>query len=262
MADPKNPYFAKSVVNRYWKHFFKRGLIEPEDDIRDSNPPSNPELLAALEKKFIDSNFDLKELVRTLVRSTTYQLSSVPTAENLADLQNYSRYYPRRLSAEVLLDAVDDLALTRTDFPNLPPGTRAIALPDNSYNNASPFLKVFGRPENESVCECERVQTSSLAQSLHLMNAGDLKGKLANGNGRAELMAKSDKTAEQKVEEIYLTAFSRKPSAQELATAVEYLNAVRQDANGNPIDPGKLQRENLQDLLWAIINTKEFLFNH
>jgi hypothetical protein len=262
MADPKNPYFAKSVVNRYWKHFFKRGLIEPEDDIRDSNPPSNPELLAALEKKFIDSNFDLKELVRTLVRSTTYQLSSVPTAENLADLQNYSRYYPRRLSAEVLLDAVDDLALTRTDFPNLPPGTRAIALPDNSYNNASPFLKVFGRPENESVCECERVQTSSLAQSLHLMNAGDIKGKLANGNGRAELMAKSDKTAEQKVEEIYLAAFSRKPSAQELATAVEYLNAVRQDANGNPIDPGKLQRENLQDLLWAIINTKEFLFNH
>ena len=262
MADPKNPFFAKAVVNRYWKHFFRRGLIEPEDDIRDSNPASNPELLDALEKRFIQSGFDLKELVRTLVRSSTYQLSSVPKPQNLADLQNYSRYYPRRLSAEVLLDAVDDLSLTRTDFPNLPSGTRAIALPDNSYNNASAFLKVFGRPENESVCECERIQTSSLAQSLHLMNANDVKGKLANGNGRAETLAKSDKSPEQKIEEIYLAAFSRKPSAEELAIAVGYLNEVRKDANGNPIDPAKSLRENLQDLLWAIINSKEFLFNH
>jgi hypothetical protein len=262
MADPKNPFFAKAVVNRYWKHFFRRGLIEPEDDIRDSNPASNPELLDALEKRFIQSGFDLKELVRTLVRSSTYQLSSVPKPLNLADLQNYSRYYPRRLSAEVLLDAVDDLSLTRTDFPNLPSGTRAIALPDNSYNNASAFLKVFGRPENESVCECERIQTSSLAQSLHLMNANDVKGKLANGNGRAETLAKSDKSPEQKIEEIYLAAFSRKPSAEELAIAVGYLNEVRKDANGNPIDPAKNLRENLQDLLWAIINSKEFLFNH
>lgn len=262
MADPKNPFFAKAVVNRYWKHFFRRGLIEPEDDIRDSNPASNPELLSALEKRFVDSGFDLKDLVRTMVRSTAYQLSSVPRPENLADLQNYSRYYPRRLSAEVLLDAIDDLSLTRTDFPNLPPGTRAIALPDNSYNNASAFLKVFGRPENESVCECERIQTSSLAQSLHLMNAGDVKAKLSNGNGRVESLAKSDKATEQKVEEIYQAAFSRKPTAEELSTAVAYLNEVRKDANGNPVDPGKNLRDNLQDLLWAIINSKEFLFNH
>jgi hypothetical protein len=262
MADAKNPFFAKAVVNRYWKHFFRRGLIEPEDDIRDSNPASNPELLDALEKRFIQSGFDLKELVRTLVRSNTYQLSSVPKPENLSDLQNYSRYYPRRLSAEVLLDAIDDLSVTRTDFPNLPPGTRAIALPDNSYNNSSAFLKVFGRPENESVCECERIQTSSLAQSLHLMNANDVKSKLANGNGRAEVLAKSDKSSEQKIEEIYLAAFSRKPSDQELAVAVGYLNEVRKDTSGNPIDPGKNLRENLQDLLWAIINSKEFLFNH
>ncbi len=262
MADPKNPFFAKAVVNRYWKHFFRRGLIEPEDDIRDSNPASNPELLAALEKHFIESGFDLKELVRTMVRSSTYQLSSVPNPQNLSDLQNYSRYYPRRLSAEVLLDAIDDVAMTRTDFPNLPPGTRAIALPDNSYNNASAFLKVFGRPENESVCECERIQTSSLAQSLHLMNANDLKSKLANGNGRCETLAKSDKTPEQKVEDIYQAAFARKPTADELAVAVGYLSEVRKDAAGNPIDPGRNLRDNLQDLLWAIINSKEFLFNH
>ena len=262
MAAPNNPFFAKALVNRYWKHFFRRGLIEPEDDIRDSNPPSNPELLAALEKHFLESHYDLKELVRVLVRSHAYQLSSTPNEHNARDEQNYSRYYPRRLQAEVLLDAIDDLAMTRTDFPNLPSGTRAIALPDNSYNNASPFLKVFGRPENESVCECERIQTSSLAQSLHLMNAGDVKGKLANGNGRAELLAKSDRPMQDRVVELYRIAFSRQPTADELATAVSYLNEPRFDAQGNPVDAGKSLRENLHDLLWALINTKEFLFNH
>ncbi len=179
MGSKSNPFFAKALVNRYWKHFFQRGLIEPEDDIRDSNPPSNPALLAALESHFIESGFDLKDLVRQIVRSKTYQLSSQPNDVNLVDRQNYSRFYPRRLQAEVLLDSIDFVTGTKTDFANLPPGTRAIALPDNSYNNASPFLRVFGRPQNESVCECERSQSSSLAQSLHLMNAGDIKQKLA-----------------------------------------------------------------------------------
>ena len=193
MSSPKNPFFAKALVNRYWKHFFRRGLVEPEDDIRDTNPPTNPELLAALEQHFVSSGFDLKALVRVITQSSAYQLSAIPNEYNIADTQNYSRYYPRRLQAEVMLDAIDDLTGARTDFPNLPSGTRAIALPDNSYNNASPFLKVFGRPENESVCECERVQSSSLAQSLHLMNAADIKGKLATGNGRAVNLAKSEK---------------------------------------------------------------------
>jgi hypothetical protein len=262
MASPSNPFFAKAVVNRYWKHFFRRGLIEPEDDIRDSNPATNPELLAALEKRFVESGYDLKELVRALVRSHAYQLSSLPNEHNVRDEQNYSRYYPRRLQAEVLLDAIDDVAMTRTDFPNLPSGTRAIALPDNSYNNASPFLKVFGRPENESVCECERIQTSSLAQSLHLMNAGDIKGKLSSGNGRAELLAKSDKPIEDRITELYRVALARTPSSEELATAVAYLNEPRLDAQGKPVDPARALRENLHDLLWAMINTKEFLFNH
>src|SRR5690606_26402195 len=135
--------FAKALVNRDWKHFFNRGLIEPEDDIRDTNPPTNPELLAALENHFEQSGFDLKELVRVIVRSKAYQLSSVPNEHNLVDRQNYSRYYPRRMQAEVLLDSLNDLTGTPTVFANLPPGTRAVALPDNSYNRASEFLRVF-----------------------------------------------------------------------------------------------------------------------
>jgi hypothetical protein len=262
MASPGNPYFAKAVVNRYWKHFLRRGLIEPEDDIRDSNPPSNPELLAELERSFIESGFDLKQLVRTITSSSTYQLSSVPNEHNLTDQQNYSRYYPRRLSAEVLLDAIDDLTGTRTDFANLPAGTRAIALPDNSYNASSPFLRVFGRPENESVCECERVQSSSLSQSLHLMNANDVKQKLAVSGGRAERLAKSEAAIADRIRELYFAAFSREPTAAELQTAQDFLNETRTDASGNTIDPQRAMTEGFQDLIWAVINTKEFLFNH
>ncbi len=260
MKDPQNPFFAKALVNRYWKHFFQRGLIEPEDDIRESNPPSNPELLAALEKKFIQSGFDLKDLVRTITRSRAYQLSSIPNQQNGGDRQNYSRYYPRRLAAEVMLDAIDQLAGTQTDFANLPAGTRAVALPDNSYNNSSPFLRVFGRPEGESVCECERVQSSSLAQSLHLLNASDIRGKLASATGRAEKFAQDKRPAQEKIKDLYLVAFARAPKADELKTALAYL--AEPQATGQTADPNKATREQYQDLLWALMNTKEFLFNH
>ncbi|MEY3174670.1 MAG: hypothetical protein RLZZ436_2584 [Planctomycetota bacterium] len=262
MSSPDNPFFAKALVNRYWKHFFRRGLIEPEDDIRDSNPPSNPELLAALERHFINSNFDLRELIRTITRSHTYQLSSQPNEHNQADEQNYSRWQPRRLQAEVLLDSIDDVSLSRTDFPNLPPGTRAIALPDNSYNQSAPFLRVFGRPQNESVCECERTQSSSLAQSLHLMNAGDIRSKLAGGGHRADQLAKSQAPVEDRVRELYLRAFSRPPQPAELQTAVDFVTAPQTDAAGNPIDPARATQEAFQDLIWALINTREFQFNH
>ncbi|HEX3655552.1 MAG TPA: DUF1549 and DUF1553 domain-containing protein [Pirellulales bacterium] len=262
MSSKQNPFFAKALVNRYWKHFFQRGLVEPEDDIRDTNPPTNPALLAALEQHFISSGFDLKDLVRVITRSQAYQLSEIPNQYNLADRQNYSRYYPRRLQAEVLLDAIDYVAQTQTDFANLPAGTRAVALPDNSYNKSSAFLKVFGRPEGASVCECERVQSSSLAQSLHLINAADLKLKLASPTGRAARLTKEDKPVEAKVRELYLAAFSREPRPQELKTATDYLAERRVDAAGKPITAATSLRDNLQDLIWALINTKEFLFNH
>lgn len=262
MSTRQNPFFAKSLVNRYWKHFFQRGLIEPEDDIRDTNPPTNPELLAALENHFVSSGFDLKELVRAITRSNAYQLSSTPNQYNIVDRQNYSRYYPRRMQAEALLDAIDYVAGTQTDFPGMPVGTHAVALPDNSYNRASPFLRVFGRPEGESVCECERVQSSSLAQSLHLINASDIKGKLGDGNGRAEKLLKSDQPPEAKVRELYLAAFSREPRPEELKTALAYLAEPLVDADGKAVDPQAANREKLQDLIWALVNTKEFLFNH
>lgn len=262
MSSKDNPFFAKALVNRYWKHFLKRALIEPEDDIRDTNPPTNPELMAALEKHFINSGFDLKELVRVIAQSNTYQLSSMPNEYNLQDRQNYSRFYPRRLQAEVLLDSIDHLAGSTTRFANLPPGTRAIALPDNSYTKASAFLKVFGRPNSASVCECERIQSSSLAQSLHLINSGEIKSKLATGNGRAAQFAKSDSPVEEKITELYLAAFSRKPQPEELKTALDYLTEPVTDAKGQSGKTKKPSQKDYQDLIWALMNTKEFLFNH
>jgi hypothetical protein len=262
MSSSGNPYFAKALVNRYWKHFFKIGLIEPEDDIRDTNPPTNPELLAALEAHFIASGFDLKDLVRVITRSKTYQLSAQPNEHNLADRQNYSRFYPRRLQAEVLLDSVDDLTGSETSFANLPPGTRAIALPDNSYNRSSAFLQVFGRPNSQSVCECERVESSSLSQMLHLINSSEIKSKLAAGNGRAAKLAASQEPLEGRIKGLYQLAFSRDPSLEELQTAVAYINDPVLDAAGNPMNPAQSAKENFQDLIWALMNTKEFLFNH
>ncbi|MFO0923194.1 MAG: DUF1549 and DUF1553 domain-containing protein [Pirellulales bacterium] len=262
MSAKTNPFFAKALVNRYWKHFFLRGLVEPEDDIRDTNPPSNPELLQALETHFIESGFDLKQLVRTITRSNAYQLESLPNEHNTIDRQNYSRFYARRLPAEVLLDAIDSITGASTDFPNLPAGTRAIALPDNSYNRVSPFLKVFGRPESESVCECERVQSSNLAQSLHLINANEIKNKLNRANGRADALAKDSRPLEQRIDQLYMIAYSRTPTVDEMQAAKDYLQENRVDKDGKPIDAQRSLQMNFQDLIWALINTKEFLFNH
>jgi len=262
MGSPENPFFAKALANRYWKHFFQRGLIEPEDDIRDTNPPSNPELLDALAKHFVDSRFDLKSLVREITRSNAYQLSAIPNEHNASDRQNYSHYYHRRLQAEVLLDSMDRLTGTPTEFANLPKGTRAVALPDNSYNKSSAFLRVFGRPEAASVCECERVQTSSLAQSLHLINSQEMRNKLSSPTGRAEKLAKDERPLEARIRDVYLAAYSREPRPEELKNSLDFFATLSLDADGKPVDPKVAAREGFQDLIWALINTKEFLFNH
>ncbi len=262
MSSKENPFFAKALVNRYWKHFFKVGLVEPEDDIRDTNPATNPELLTALEQSFIASGFDLKQLVRTITQSNAYQLSSQANEYNLADVQNYSRYYPRRLQAEVLLDAIDDLTGNQSRFANLPAGTRAVALPDNSYNKSSALLRVFGRPDNSSVCECERVQSSSLAQSLYMINSSELRTKLTIGSGKATQLAKSKATFEERISELYLTAFARQPRADELQTALEYMHEPITGKDGKPLSPSQANLQNFKDLIWALINSKEFLFNH
>lgn len=250
MADPNNPFFARSLVNRYWKHFFGRGLVDPEDDMRVTNPASNPQLLEALAKDFVDHKFDLKHLLRTICTSTTYQLTAEPNEWNQDDKQNFSRFYPRRLNAEVLLDAIDQVTGTSTNFGGVPNGTRAVQLPDNGFN--SYFLTVFGRPEASSACECERSSEANLAQSLHLLNSGEIQGKLTAGNGKAATLA-ADKTRphEQKLRELYLLAFGREPRPEEIAVAMAHINK-------NAEDPKRAY----EDIVWALINTKEFLFNH
>jgi hypothetical protein len=256
MAEPSNPFFARVLVNRYWKHFLGRGLVEPEDDMRDTNPPTNPRLLTALAEHFVASKFDLKELVRTITRSRAYQAAD-GIAGNEADVQNFSHAYARRLTAEVLLDSIDRVAESSTTFANLPAGTRAISLPDNSYNAASPFLKAFGRPESLSVCECERSQSPSLTQSLFMINAGDIKAKLSSAGGRAARYAREPRPDSEKIHELTLAALSREPTMQDLLLAESYLAEA---GVGKAAEAAR--KERFEDLIWAIINTKEFVFNH
>ena len=260
MSKDGNPFFSHTLVNRYWKHFFGRGLVDPEDDMRETNPSVNPELLEELASTFVANKFDMKQLIRDICRSKTYQFSSIPNDYNVKDKHNFARHYPQRLQAEVLLDSIDDLTQVRTGFSGLPPGTRATMLPDNSYNNGSYFLSVFGRPDNASACECERSGDASLAQSLHLINSKDIQNKLSSGVGRAQKLAKDkDRTDAEKIEELYYVAFARSPKKEELKLALDYLAREVENEKGQktPADKGK----SYEDIVWAIFNTKEFLFN-
>ncbi|MCO6459466.1 MAG: DUF1553 domain-containing protein [Pirellulaceae bacterium] len=247
MAAPDNPFFARALVNRYWKHFFGRGIVDPEDDMRVTNPPSNPELLDALAQSFIDSKFDLKQLVRTICRSSAYQLSSEPNEYNASDKQNFSSFYPRRMNAEPLYDAINQVAGTTIGFGGMPAGTRAVQLPDSGFNDY--FLTVFGKPQAESACECERSSEANLAQSLHLLNSTDIQGKLSAGGGLCQQLADdTQRTDAEKVAELYYWAFARAPREGELQLVLDYLAQK----------PNK--RQAYEDIMWAVFNTKEFLF--
>jgi len=247
MTEKDNPFFAKTLVNRYWKHFLSRGLVDPEDDMRVTNPPSNPELLNALAKSFVDSKYDMKKLIRTICTSSVYRLSAIPNKYNADDRQNYSRYLPKRLNAEVLLDAIDVVTASKTTFKGAPQGTRAVQLPDNYFE--SYFLSVFGRPDSASACECERSGDATLAQCLHMFNSAEINTKVSGG--RAAQLAKDKRPHEERLRELYMVALSREPSKEELAV-LQTLIAKK----GNNVQVA------YEDILWAIMNTKEFLFNH
>jgi len=254
MTGPENHFFAHALVNRYWKHFFGRGLVNPEDDLRATNPATNPELLDHLSRHFISTGFDLKDLIRTICQSTTYQLSSLPNEFNQQDSQNFSRFYPRRLSAEVLLDAIDQVAGTTTSLAGLPPGTRAVQLPDSGSKLY--FLRVFGRPNAATACECERSNNANLAQSLHLINSPQIHDKITSDSGRAALLTADQKrTNEMKIHELLLSALNRYPTADEIARLTAYLEKKAAENEGNA-------RRGFEDVVWALVNTKEFLFNH
>ena len=266
MTSPENPWFAKMLVNRYWRHFYSRGLVEPEDDMRVTNPATHPELLDRLATHFIESGYDTRALIKTICSSKTYQLQSSPNEHNVTDTQNFSRYYPKRLPAEVLLDAINEVSDSSETFTGQAPGVRAVQLPDDKFNSQSFFLSVFGRPENSSACECERVSDANLAQSLHLINSDTIQKKLTADTGTsARLALAKDVPDEKRISDLYVEALSRNPNESEIQVAVSHLQKKREQAKANPdekITPEAVERLAFEDILWALLNTKEFLFNH
>jgi len=248
MTHADNPFFARTMVNRLWAHFLGRGIVHPIDDARSTNPPSNPELLDALANDFIASGYDVKHLIRTITNSYAYRLDSAPEPGNAGDTQTFARFYARRLPAEVILDGISQVLEVPTVFPGVPAGTRAIQLPDE--NVAAHFLDVFGRPARMSACECERVDAPALTQALELVNSTEIQRKLTEASGYAQQLAGRDLPNDAVAEEIFVRVFSRNPRPDELKAASEYLAGQSDRA------------EACRSLLWSLLATNEFLFNH
>ncbi len=233
-----------------WANFFGVGLVEKVDDMRLTNPASNEELLAAAAKYLVDHGYDLKALMRAILQSHAYQRASRPLAENAGDDRFYSHYYPRRLMAEVLLDAMSQVTGAPTEFAGYPAGWRAMQLPDS--NVASYFLKAFGRPERIITCDCERNAEPSVVQVLHIANGNSLNDKLqSSSNVLSRLLAEST-TDERLLENVYLAALSRLPTAAEKTKILPELAAT------SAAD----KRQAVEDLYWSVLSSTEFLFNH
>jgi hypothetical protein len=248
MTSPDNPWFARNLANRMWAHFVGRGLVEPVDDVRATNPPTNPELLDALAKSFVESKYDVKQLIRTIAASRVYQLSSQPNATNERDEQNASRALFKRIDAEVLLDMVCQTTGVPEKFSGVPAGSRAIQLWDSQVRHY--FLKLFGRPVRASACECERVHEPGVAQVLHFLNSPEIHAKLAHDGGTVARLVKEKADDAALAEELYLTFYSRYPSEKEKKVAAEYLKKSDR------------RREAAEDLAWSLMNSLEFVFNH
>jgi hypothetical protein len=261
-----NPYFARAIVNRVWRNYLGRGLVEAEDDLRQTNPPSNAELFDALAKDFVAHQYDMKHLMRLIMNSAAYQRSSKPLPENAADDRFYSHYLIRRLSAEVILDAYSQVTGVPTPFNQVraaandsmtpyngyPPGTRALQLPDSKV--VSQFLDAFGRPERIQTCSCERQQDSSVTQALHVNNGQTLNDKLRDKKSVVESWLNENVGDEESVRRVYLLALSREPTAAEMTKFKALLAEAASDTKAT-------RREALEDLFWAVLSSKEFLFN-
>ena len=248
MSDPANEYFSGSMVNRLWKHFFSVGLVEPVDDLRPSNPPSNPALWRELNREFVSHGYDLRHVMRLILNSRTYQLSSSTVTGNERDRRFYSHYFARRLPAEVLLDAISQAAGVPDSFTGYPLGVRAIQVPDPGV--ASYFLGLFGRSERVTACACERSGDVTLPQLLHLQNGEEVLKKLTAAEGRLAALLKSAPADQRLVEELFLATVSRPPTSAEAASVARALAA-----EGPREEKGR-------DLFWALLNAKDFSFNH
>jgi hypothetical protein len=249
LTAPENPFFARGIVNRIWSYFYHRGIIEPVDDIRSTNPPINPALLEALTKDFIEHKFDVRHLMRRIVTSQTYQRTSIPTPSNKSDQLNFSHSIPRRVPAEALLDCLVQASGVPENIGGAPGGFRAAQLPD--ANVTSDFLSLFGKPQRMEACECERDNTSNMLQALHFLNGNSILGRVQNPAARPALLFAQKLPDDQLVTELYQWSIARSPSAAELKLGIEFLGSY-----------GDKKNEAAQDLMWALLNSKDFLLVH